>query len=499
MNNKILVNSLLILLIFIIGFNNKLAGQCILANPSFEIEGSEGNIFAGWDQFGSVDYDTTAVHGSFAAKTSGPNYGGWDVSAFWQRLDCDVGEQWEVTGFVKHSSASPLTGSCLAIVNIEWRDAVDGLIDYDSFTVADPVSITDEFIEFSILSSTAPSGAAATHLLVGVLQSPTDPSPDVYYDQITFYSTTYPTIDDMQWDDFPDGRTIDFSNFTWRVKGSGWYGPGPNNFSHLPESVWVDNEDKLHLTLKNISGTWYSTEVVLEDPLGYGDYIFTTIGSLDLLDINAVLGFFIWQYGPCWDSNYLWWNPFNEFDIEFSRWGDAGAEIGQFVAQPWDWDGNMERFDVQLGSEELSTHAINWLPDRVECRSWRGGPDDESPVNMIHEWTYYGPHVPRPEQPRVHLNLWKLSGTPSTDQEVIIDDFTFIPLGGLNDPVEDLTISISGTTTTLSWAAVNDAIVYHIYESTTPDGLWTKIITCETNSIDFTLSGDKKFYYVTWE
>ena len=62
----------------------------------------------------------------------------------------------------------------------------------------------------------------------------------------------------------------------------------------------------------------------------------------------------------------------------------------------------------------MTSHAMRWLPDRVEYRVWRGGPDDESPANMIHAWTYTGPHIPRPEQPRMHLNLWKLDGTPAS-------------------------------------------------------------------------------------
>jgi hypothetical protein len=75
----------------------------------------------------------------------------------------------------------------------------------------------------------------------------------------------------------------------------------------------------------------------------------------------------------------------------------------------------------------LSSHAFRWLPDRVEYRSWRGGPADESPANYIHTWTYTGPHIPRPEQPRVHINLWRFGGDPASDQVVVIDEFTFVP------------------------------------------------------------------------
>jgi len=412
------------------------SGQCILANPSFEIEGSGGNIFGGWEQFGLVGSVTEATHGGKAARASGPDSGTWEVSGFWQQLDCDEGEQWAITGHVMHPSENPLTGQCNALVNVEWRNAGGELIDYDTFSVADASSPPDEYIDFSLISTPAPTGTVAARLLLGVLQSPSDPPPDAYFDQATFYSTTPPTIDDMQWNDFPGGRSVEFADRTWLVKGPGWFGPGPSNYCHLPSCVWVDDDQRLHLTIKFLNSTWNSTEVVLEDALGFGDYIFTTRGAIDQLDVHAVLGLFLWQYGPCYDAAYLWWNPFNEIDIEISRWGNPGNDVGQFVAQPWDWPGNVSRYDANFIAEELSSHAFNWLPDRVEFRSWRGGPLDESTENMIHEWTYTGPHIPRPEQPRVHMNLWQFASPPATDQEVVMDDFTFIPAEEPTD-VED--------------------------------------------------------------
>lgn len=413
-----------------LGWTEALQAQCILANPSFEVPGSDGAVFAGWQQFGVTGTSATACHGSLAAKVSGQDTGSLNVSGYWQRLDCAVGEQWEIGGHVLTSADAPLSGNSFALVNVEWRDAVGEIIDYESFTVADTAHDPGIFRAFSLVSTPAPDGTEAIHLLLGVLQAQNDPAPDVCYDQITCYSTNYPTIDDVQWDDFPSGRTLEFSDRTWRVKGSGWYGPGPNNFSHLPQSVWVDAEDRLHLTIKQIDGTWYSTEVALADTLGYGDYVFTTLGPLDQLNVRAVLGLFLWQYGPCWDPDNLWWNPYNEIDIEFSRWGIAGNEIGQFVAQPWDWPGNITRFDAVFGAQTLSSQALKWLNDRVEFRSWYGGPQDETPANLISAWTYTEPHIPRPEQPRVHLNLWHAGSPPDSDQEVILTAFTFVPAGG---------------------------------------------------------------------
>lgn len=404
--------------------------QCILANPSFEITGSGGQVFGGWNQFGVFGLVSLADHGHRAARVSGPNLGGWDVSAYWQAQDCAPGEQWEATGHVQHPSSRPLTGQSVAIVNIEWRDGGGGLIDYESFTVADAASARDSYAAFKVTSSPAPAATASVRLLLGVLQSPTDPSPDVYYDQVTFFSTGSPTIDETQWNDFPSGIALQFGGYDWRVKGPGIYGPGVNRFCTSSTCVWVDANDALHLTLKNISGTWYSTEVVLDQALGYGDYVLTTRGRLDLVDPQAVLGMFLWEYGPCWDYGYLWWNAFNEIDIEYSRWGNPGSDIAQFVAQPYDWSGNIHRFDASFSDDEIVSHAMRWLSDSVEYRVWRGGPDDESPANLIASWTYTGPHVPRPEQPRMHLNLWKLDGTPAADQEVVFEGFRFTPEGG---------------------------------------------------------------------
>jgi hypothetical protein len=405
------------------------AGQCILANPSFEIGGQAGAVFGGWNQFGAIGAVTGAYHGAQAARVSGSNTGSWELSAFWQSQDCAPGESWAITGHVKHPAGNPLTGQCAAIVNVEWRDSGGALIDYDTFTVADPASPTDQYLDFAVVSSAAPAGTVTARILVGVLQSPTDPSPDVFYDQITFDSTSYPTSDDRQWNDFPGGRTLTFGGRTWRIKGPGYFGPGPNLFSDAADFVWVDGSDQLHLTLQQRGANWYCTEVVTEEALGYGDYVLTTVGRLDQIDPQVVLGIFLWEYGPCYDPALVWWNPYNEIDIEYSRWGNPAADIGQFVAQPYDWNGNLDRFDHAFGEGQVTSHAMRWLADKVEYRVWRGGPGDESPANLIHSWTYTGPHIPRPEQPRMHLNLWRAGSSPAGDQEVVFKDFVFVPAG----------------------------------------------------------------------
>ena len=157
--------------------------QCILANPSFEILDAGAPIFSGWNQFGVVGSTSPLVHGEHAAKVTGPNSGGWNVSAFWQSHDAVPGEQFDITGHFLIPSLAPLAGGSLAIVNVEWHDA-GGMIDYQSFDIADAGTPTDEEYEFSFTSSPAPAGTIRIHLLVGVLQEPGTAQPTVIYDRV---------------------------------------------------------------------------------------------------------------------------------------------------------------------------------------------------------------------------------------------------------------------------------------------------------------------------
>lgn len=405
-------------------------GQCQLANPSFELADNGPPTFAEWNQFGIVGgTGSPVVHGSRSAAVKGPNLGGWDISAFWQSLDTAPGERWVVSGRVLHSSLDVLNGNAKGVVNVEWRDAGGNLIDFESHDVLLPTDSTDTWHEFSFTTQFAPAGSAAARLLLAFLQSPAQETGTVFYDLIQFDRAGPPTRDEQQWSDFPGGRVIDFAGHDWRVKGPGVFGPGPSFFGDSANNVWVDAQGQLHMTIKNIGGTWQSTEVTLEDPLGYGDYIFTTVGQLDLMPANVVLGLFLWQYPVCYDPGNPW-NLHNEIDVEISRWGNPADDVAQFVVQPYYVPSNISRFDITYSKGEMVSYALRWLPDRIEARAWRGGPSDESPATLIASWVNSGAYLPRPEQPRVHINLWQLDGPPNDgqDQEVVLNTFRFVPI-----------------------------------------------------------------------
>ena len=495
-------NILIILLLALTGISvPAISGaESILANPSFETSGTGGNHFGGWNQFGGTGTSTQALHGFAAARVNSLNDGGLNVSGFWQPLEGGPGQSWNLAGYVLNPASAPISGAGFALVNLEWRDSAGGLIGYDTFTVATAATPTDAYIPFHFVSTPAPAETAYIHVLAGLLQMPSDPPMSVCYDQLTCLRTSSPTLDEMQWTDFPGGRTLQFSDRTWRVKGPGWYGPGNNYFSDSQQIIWVDAQQRLHLSLKQIAGSWQSSEVTLNDALGYGDYIFTTIGPLQTLDVNVVLGIFLWQYGPYGTQPGSWWNPYNEIDVEYSRWGNPAAEIGQFVAQPWDWAGNMHRYPAVFGASQLSSHAFRWLPDKVEFRSWYGGPADETPANIIASWTYTGPHIPRPEQPRVHLNLWR-TNNPATNQEVVFDDFTFIPMGAptLPQTPRNVILTLNGSDLQMTWDDDPAISSWTVWSADSPSGTYSLRATVLSNTC--TLVGEnpaypKRFYHI---
>ncbi len=234
----------------------------------------------------------------------------------------------------------------------------------------------------------------------------------------------------LQWRTF-GARIVKFSGFNWRVKSGGRFGPGNNYFSDSKDNVWVDQSGRLHLRITRQGDKWFSAELAIEKVLGYGDYIFKTVGRIDLLDRNTVLGLFLWEY----QENYAGSensNVANEFDIEFSTWKQIGNKQAQFVCQPWQKSANIHRFYIAINPlDQTSSHAFLWTPEKMNCRSWRGHSDNPDSTLMVDTWVYRGNDLPKPESPRIHINFWCIEEPPSDlkEHEIIIAEFKFVPPG----------------------------------------------------------------------
>lgn len=215
-------------------------------------------------------------------------------------------------------------------------------------------------------------------------------------------------------------KEISFSGYDWLVKSSfGRTGPGPNFFSHSPEKVSVDNRDRLHLSVSQKEGRWFSTEVVSKKSFGYGRYKFLLGSNPADLDENIVLGLFTWD-------NDL--KPHhNEIDIEFSRWGESSNDNAQYVIHTGRDQAVKHRFNIP-GWPRKTLHIITWTPGKLFFESYRGR--RAWSWRKIASFKLSGDRVPVPANEQVRMNLWLTGGIPPEGNEnpetrIIIDSFSF--------------------------------------------------------------------------
>lgn len=218
--------------------------------------------------------------------------------------------------------------------------------------------------------------------------------------------------------------TVRFSGYDWQVRGTGRGGPGPNEWE--PANVVVDTNGWLHLKLTKREGRWYCSEVFTKERLGFGRYEFQLSGRIDRLDRNVVLGLFNYptsDVGP--DATH-------EIDIEFARWGNASAPIGNYTVWPTTKEQKQQShsFGFELVTDE-STHVFTWTPTNLVFESFTS---QNTTNRVLAQWRY------EPKEPElwisqkpmpVHLNLWCFQGRPPEDGEELdltIRSFKFMPL-----------------------------------------------------------------------
>jgi len=218
-------------------------------------------------------------------------------------------------------------------------------------------------------------------------------------------------------------RTVEISGYTFQVRRSdGLEGPGPNRFLDNRRTVWQD-ESGVHLRLWQRLGVWFSAEIVLDRPLGYGTYVFETVGDVASMDPPVILGLFTYD-----DRDP---NDRREIDVEFGRFGDPTAPGAQFVVQPFDVDGRRYQFSVDPEGTRL-THVFEWTGDAVrfmvahghQARAVLDGGLDSIPAGLIAaDWTFRQ-LPPDPGYATVHVNLWLYqSGRPRSEHEIVLASF----------------------------------------------------------------------------
>jgi len=229
---------------------------------------------------------------------------------------------------------------------------------------------------------------------------------------------------------YTSGPTLQFAGRTWAIKDAPLpAGPGSNRFSTTDASV--DQQGRLHLGAAQHNGSWWSSEVILTERLGYGTCAFQTDSRLDILDANATFGAFTWD--PYGDNSVAAGGPNREIDIEASRWGNPqDPQNAQFVVQPADVPGqNLKRLTIpDLSADTALTWFIRWASDQITYTVVRGSyvAGNYPPEALIEQWVYRGV-VPPPGRETFHFNLWLNHPAPAGGQpiDVVVSDFRFTP------------------------------------------------------------------------
>jgi hypothetical protein len=226
----------------------------------------------------------------------------------------------------------------------------------------------------------------------------------------------------------PNAQAIQFDGLDWYLKAGDGLGPGNNDWSDSNDSIWVDEQQRLHLKIRQIDGDWHSAEIRSILHGGYGTYRFSIDSPLNKLDRNVVFGMFLYR------------DDERELDIEISSWREERTPPkpnAQYVVQPYYLQGHLQSFNLLYPRPTI--HEIDWQSDRVTFRTLR---DVHSRNGQeISEWTYEGEDIPdESDNMHLHLNLWLLEDVPANneDVEVIISQIE-APLIAMTKP----TITIS--------------------------------------------------------
>jgi hypothetical protein len=223
----------------------------------------------------------------------------------------------------------------------------------------------------------------------------------------------------------PGVRFLSFSGYDWWVKSfPGPVGPGPNYFSDATSNVWTDANGWLHLRITHRTNAWECAEIISARTFGPGSYRFELNSPADNLNPNVTLGLFTWSDDPAF--------TYREMDVECGRWNNAAdTNNAQFVVQPYYLDNHLVRYRVPAGLAD-STHLFVWETNRISFQSQTGA-YSATATNLISAYVFTNAAaVPQSGDENVHLNFWLINGNPPTDSneaEVIIQSFTFVPLG----------------------------------------------------------------------
>jgi hypothetical protein len=170
------------------------------------------------------------------------------------------------------------------------------------------------------------------------------------------------------------------------------------------------------MTLRNVGGVWYQTEIIARPTATYGRYGFFVDSRLDLLYPSTVFAMFLYA-----DDDH-------ELDIEMTKafeTGYNGWHVVQDVA-PGTSPAWTNKFSFTM-TGSYSTHIIDWQSLGTTFTSAHGHYTYPPSTAIISGASYFGTSNPADTDGlhlRIQLRLFGTTG-PSWDEEVIVTGCTF--------------------------------------------------------------------------
>ena len=208
--------------------------------------------------------------------------------------------------------------------------------------------------------------------------------------------------------EYPSDGVLKWKGQTWDVRSE--YGePGPNYFNS--SGAWIDNQNRMHLTVTKKSGKWYCTEIVSKNKFKYGTFTCKIASPVCTFDKNSICSMF----------TYL--DDSQELDIELTKWCASSGNNIWYSVQPYSVKGNNKGFTSPSRMKgKDTTYIIDWQPNYVRFTT------KTSSGKVLADFKYTNVACIPKNPEYLIFNVW-LQGAPSDGKNIdfIISDFSYKP------------------------------------------------------------------------
>jgi beta-glucanase (GH16 family) len=140
--------------------------QPIIQNASIESMGPNANAgLYGWGNWGNAFYDGTIGRtGASSAKIFGNFNGGSNTSGIFQDINAAPGKRYRAQAWFYTPSGDKIASPNFAAVNIEWRNAQDQLISFETFSSIDSATAANTWVQGEV-RGIAPAGTTKARIV----------------------------------------------------------------------------------------------------------------------------------------------------------------------------------------------------------------------------------------------------------------------------------------------------------------------------------------------